>query len=79
MVLWARGNGADQQVDGLLKRLIAADRKAKNDQQKKSFAALIDFMTSDLIDFLESGQFCFVRWAEIRLEIKAAWPESALA
>jgi hypothetical protein len=61
-------------VDEWLKKLVAALGEVREEGQKAAIEALIDFVSSDLIDFLETGVYQARRWVEVRRVVEGAWP-----
>jgi Ca-activated chloride channel family protein len=61
-------------VDEWLKKLVAALGEVREEGQKAAIEALIDFVSSDLIDFLETGVYEARRWVEVRRVVEGAWP-----
>jgi hypothetical protein len=69
------GDDVNSHIGALLREFVSVQSRIKNDAQKAALTALIDFLSGDLIDFLETGQLCLTRWRAIRQQLEAAWPE----
>jgi hypothetical protein len=67
------GKDMNVRIAEILTKLVANEDRAENDAQKSALAALIDFLSSDVIDFLDTGHFDLGKWGIIRQQLEAAW------
>ena len=67
--------GISAQIADILMSLVNAENQAQNPDQKSTLEALIDFLSSDLIDSLETYKLDLDKWRRIRQLLEAAWPE----
>ncbi len=69
------GKDAEVRIADVLTRLVAREDPAGSDAQKSALAALIDFLSSDMVDFLDTGHLDFDKWRTVRQQLETAWPE----
>lgn len=67
--------GINDELSNLLTALVSGQDQVEANVQKTALAALIDFLSGDLIDFLETGHLDLEKWHAIREELETAWPE----
>lgn len=66
-------------LDSLLGNLVFHESHVEGGIQKKALAALIDFLSSEMIDFLDTGRLDLHKWQTIRRQLEQAWPELVIA
>ena len=66
-------------LDSLLGNLVFHEGQIEKEIQKEALAALIDFLSSDMIDFLDTGCLDVHKWQVVRRRLEQAWPELANA
>jgi hypothetical protein len=66
-------------LDSLLDNLVFHESQVEGEIQKEALAAFIDFLSSDMIDFVDTGYLDLHKWQTIRCELEQAWPELAIA
>ncbi|MGA8596656.1 MAG: hypothetical protein WB676_18250, partial [Bryobacteraceae bacterium] len=69
------GPDANQRLAEALSQLVTHDKDAVTDTQKAALAAFIDFLSSEMIDFLNTGGLDIAKWRAIGHQLEQAWPE----
>jgi hypothetical protein len=59
----------------LLNKLVFHQSRTKIETHKQALTALVDFISSDMIDFLDTGRFDQEKWRVIRSQLEQCWPE----
>ena len=65
------------ELAGLLNNLVSGQSRIKSKPQKEALCALVDFLSSDMIDFLDTGCLDLNKWQALRRQLEQAWPELA--
>jgi hypothetical protein len=66
---------ANSRLDALLKKLVSAQDRVHNEAQKSALTALIDFLSADMVDLLETGRLDSKNWDLLRKQLEDAWPD----
>jgi Ca-activated chloride channel family protein len=59
----------------LLQKLVFHQGRTKIETDMQALTSLIDFISSDMIDFLDTGHFDQEKWQVIRCQLEQSWPE----
>ena len=65
------------ELAGLLNNLVSGQSRIESEPQKEALSALVDFLSSDMIDFLDTGCLDVHKWQAVRRQLEQAWPELA--
>jgi hypothetical protein len=60
---------------GLLDSLVFHESQLESETQREALTAFIDFLSSDVIDFLDTRCLDVHKWQAVRHQLEQAWPE----
>jgi Ca-activated chloride channel family protein len=63
----------------MLDKLVFHESQLERETQREALTALIDFLSSDMIDFLDTGYLDVHNWQAVRRQLEQAWPQLASA